>query len=148
MDIYEQSVMHCLVANGETFVSPQFNIGLGWSYPDFVGVRPPQKKVYIVEVSASGDLAGLVEKVLVRETQWISPLRNQLETTRVVGADWSYSVLLFVRCDQKTGLKSRLANEVGVTQLYLEDAIAHWEWNPKVWTTEFAFETDALKRAC
>ena len=39
MDRFEEAVMHCLIANGETFVAPQFNIGSGWSCPDFVAIR-------------------------------------------------------------------------------------------------------------
>lgn len=63
MDQYEEAVMHCLVANRETFVAPHFDLGRGWSGPDFVAIRPPKKRVYAVEVTASGYPVGLIEKV-------------------------------------------------------------------------------------
>jgi Holliday junction resolvase-like predicted endonuclease len=147
MDLYEEAVMYCLVANGETFVAPQFEIGKGWSCPDFVAIRPSKRKVYVVEVTAAGGVGGLVEKVHARQSQWISRLRKHLEEIGVVGSDWSYSVLVFVRRDQYGWFKGRIADAAGVTVFCLEDAIAHWEWNPSVWTSNFSFETDALKRA-
>jgi hypothetical protein len=61
--------MQLLVANGETFVAPQFCIDGGWSYPDFVAIRPPKKKVYVVEVTAAGHASGLVKKINSRDHQ-------------------------------------------------------------------------------
>ena len=43
MDQYEQAVISCLTANGETFVAPQFDLGKGWSCPDFVAIDALQK---------------------------------------------------------------------------------------------------------
>ena len=79
MDRHEEAVMYCLTANGETFVAPEPDIGEGWSRPDFVAIRPPKKRVYVVEVTGSGNPVGLIEKVNGREKQWLSPLRKHLE---------------------------------------------------------------------
>jgi len=147
MNIYEEAVMYCLTANRETFVSPHFDIGGGWSRPDFVAIRPPKKKVYVVEVTAKGEVSRLLGKVRDRENQWFSQLREHLEAGGIVEKDWSYSVLAFIRCDQLTWFRERVAGEANVTALCLEDAIAHWEWDSKVSTPNFSFETGALKRA-
>src|SRR3990167_5250744 len=92
--------MYCLVANGETSVAPQYDIGKGWSRPDFVAVRPPKKQIYVVEVSAAGNLTDLVEKVRAREKQWLSQLRPHLEHLNLAAPDWSYRILTFIRRDQ------------------------------------------------
>jgi len=34
-----------------------------------------------------------------------------------------------------------------VTVLSLEQAMEHWRWDAKVWTSSFSFETDAMRRA-
>lgn len=146
MDQYEQAVMSCLTANGETFVAPQFDLGNGWSCPDFVAIRPPQKKVYVVEVTASGNPVGLAEKVINRENQWLKLLREHLEKRRITELDWSYRVLVFLRSDQCDDFKRRIKEPTDASILCLEDAIKCWEWNEKVWTSNFSFEADALKR--
>jgi hypothetical protein len=147
MDQYEQSVMSCLTANGETFVAPQFNLGKGWSCPDLVAIRPFQKKVYVVEVTASGNPVGLVKKVNDRDSQWLRKLREHLEERGITGPDWSYGVLVFLRQDQCKWFKGRIKDHIGVYVLCLEDAIMCWEWSERVWTSNFSFEAGALKRA-
>lgn len=147
MDQYEQAVMSCLTANGETFVAGQFDLGNGWSCPDFVAIRPSKKKVYVVEVTASGNPVRLAEKVNNRDNHWLRKLREHLEERRVVASDWSYGVLVFLRHDQREWFKNRIKDHTGVSVLCLEDAISCWEWSERVWTSNFSFEADALKRA-
>jgi hypothetical protein len=147
MDQYEQAVMSCLTANGETFIASQFDIGKGWSCPDFVAIRPPQKKVYVVEVTASGSPVDLAEKVNSRDNQWFKNLREHLEGRGVTESHWSYEVLVFLRRDQHEWFKRRIKDRAGVSVLFLEDAMACWEWSERVWTSNFSFEVDALKRA-
>jgi len=147
MDQYEQAVISCLTANGETFVAPQFDIGRGWSCPDFVAIRPPQRKVYVVEVTASGNPIGLAKKVNDRDNHWFNKLQKHLEERNIAGPDWSYEVLVFIRYDQRAWFKKRVKDHAGVSILCLEDAIASWEWSEQVWTSNFSFETDELKRA-
>lgn len=146
MDSYEEAVMGCLVANGETFVVPQMDIGGGWCRPDFVAIRPPKRQVYVVEVTTSGMPRGLVEKVNDRDHQWLLQLRAHLEGRRICDQDWIYSVLVFVRRDQEGWFREQISDCAGVTVLCVEDAFAHWEWNEKVWTGDFSFETDKLRR--
>lgn len=147
MDQFEEAVMYCLVANGETFVAPQFDIEDGWSRPDFIAIRPSRKKVYVVEVTVSGNPDGLVEKVNAREKHWMNPLRKCLEQRGIADSSWLYGVLVFVRRDQCGWVKGRIKDATNVTVLCLEEAIASWEWNEQVWTPEFSFETGALKCA-
>ena len=141
---FEEAVMHCLTANGETFVSSEPDLGAGWSRPDFVAIRPPKKRVYVVEVTASGNPVGLVEKVNAREQQWLVPLRQRLEHLGVVDAAWSYSTLVFVRADQVDWFKSRIVEKTGVIVLRLEEAVAHWSWSAGVSTPGFSFEAGSL----
>lgn len=132
MDAYEQAVMSCLVANGETFVSPEMELGGGWSRADFVAIRPPKRQVYIVEVTASGKPTGLLEKVNNRDKQWLIPLKSHLENRRICDNGWSYRVLAFVRRDQFEWFKPRITGSPNVTVLCVEDAITHWEWDNKI----------------
>lgn len=146
MDQYERSVMSCLTANGETFVAAQFDLGKGWSCPDFVAIRPSKQKVYVVEVTASANPARLAEKVNDRENHWLGKLREHLQERCIDGSGWSYGVLIFLRQDQREWFKNRIKDHTGVSVLCLEDAIACWEWNERVWTSKFSFEADPLKR--
>src|SRR6266404_6622272 len=100
MDEYEQSVLRCLTANGETFVSNEYPVEGGWSRPDFVALRPVKKTVYIVEVSAGGNLYGLVKKVVTRKKQWTAKLGSQLLRLKLVKAGWRYQVLVFIQEEQ------------------------------------------------
>ncbi len=147
MDEYEQAVMRCLAANGETFVAYEYPVEGGWSYPDFVALRSRLKTVYVVEVSAGGDLSKLVKKVVAREEQWITKLRAQLSRLKLVGPDWRYQILVFIQEEQIEWFLKKIGSPKDVTVLSLEQAIEHWKWDPKVWTSNFSFETDALKRA-
>src|SRR5882762_8106892 len=146
MDRHEEAVMHCLTANGETFVSPELDLGNGWSRPDFVAIRPPKKKAYVVEVTASGHPSELVEKINARENQWLRVLRQHLERAEIADSTWSYSVLVFVRRDQLEWMQNRINDKTRVTVLCLEEASSDWEWPAEVWTPRFAFETGYLKR--
>jgi hypothetical protein len=139
--------MYCLTANGETFVAPEPDLGTGWSCPDFVAIRPPKKKVYVVEVTASGNPVGLIEKINAREEQWLRLLRQHLKDRGITDDTWSYSVLVFVRRDQQDWVHGKIHDKRNVTVLSLEEASANWEWSDNVWTSSFSFETDALKRS-
>jgi hypothetical protein len=147
MDRHEEAVMHCLTANGETFLAHEPDLGRGWSRPDFVAIRPPKKRAYIIEVTDSGKPAELVEKVNAREKQWLNFLRAHLESLDIANKTWSYGVLVFARRDQRDWLKSHINDMTDVTILCLEEAASDWEWPDHIWTSNFSFETDVLKRA-
>ncbi len=146
MDIYEEMAMYFVTANKETFVSPQYDIGNGWSCPDFVAMRPPKRTVYIVEVSAGGNLSGLAEKVLNYEGHWLNPLREHLMALNLVDSDWSFKVLVFIRRDQLKWFKTTVDSSKGVVIICLEDVFKHWLWDNKVWTGDFLFGKDSIKR--
>lgn len=147
VDIYEEAVMNCLVANGETFVVPQYDVGGGWSRPDFVALRPAKKEVYVVEVSSSGSLNGLVEKIGARQSHWLSPLKAQLERLGIASPNWGYRILVFVRSDQFSWITRAIGQPDDVTVLRLEEAFAHWNWERKVWTHTYSFEPEALNQS-
>lgn len=147
MDEYAQSVMRCLTANGETFVAHEYPVEGGWSYPDFVALRSRLKTVYVVIVSPAGDLSELGRKVMAREDYWIAHLRPQLSRLKLAGSDWRYQVLVFIQEEQIEWFREKIGSPNDVTVLSLEQAIQHWQWNPKVWTPHFSFRADALKRA-
>ena len=147
MDRHEEAVMHLLTANGETFVAHEFEIGDGWSRPDFVAIRPPRKKIYIVEVTTSGNPASLIERANNRETQWLTPLRSHLEDLHIIDATWKFSILLFVRQDQLDFVKKKINDRSGVSVLRLEDASFNWNWRDEVWHRDFSFENHEIIRA-
>src|SRR6266545_656463 len=126
MDEYEQSVMRCLTANGETFVAHEYAVEGGWSYPDFVALRANKRAVYIVEVSAAGDLSNLVKKILSREEQWIDKLRAQLLHLKLTDSRWRFQILVFIQEGQVNWLRGKIGSPKDVTVLSLEEAIAHW----------------------
>ncbi len=144
MDIFEEAVMYCICANGETFVAPNYDIGNGWSCPDLVALRPSKKKVYIVEVTASGNLRGLLERVHNRKEQWVSPLKKYLMKHKITESKWSYQILLFVRDDQFKWFQQKTGNHPDVTVLRLEDAVKHWLWDERVRSSDFSFEEHEL----
>ena len=146
MDRHEEAVMACITANGETFVAHEFELGGGWSRPDFIAIRPPKRQVYIVEVTVSGNPTKLIERVNNREAHWLAPLRPRLEELHIVDATWSYSVLLFVRRDQIDWVKQKINDLTGVRVLCLDDASADWEWRDEVWSNDFSFERGEIKR--
>ena len=145
MDRFEEAVMLYVVANGETFLAPQFNIDDGWSCPDFVAIRPPKKTVYVVEVTVAADTTRLAEKITDRENQWFGRLRAQFLQTAVIDAEWSFRALAFVRRDQMAWLAGRIEPAPDVTVLAVEDAMAGWAWNNKVRTSDYTFDQDALR---
>jgi hypothetical protein len=146
MDHHEEAVMHCLTANGETFVASEPELGDRWSRPDFIAIRPPKKQAYVVEVSDSGYPRGLVAKVNVRENQWLKLLRQHLENRGIADATWSYRVLVFVRRDQRDYVQARIKDKSDIAVLCLEEASADWEWSDMVSTPDFSFEADPIAR--
>jgi len=147
MDAFEEAVMYCLVANGETFVAPQFDVGKGWSRPDFVAIRPAKKTVYIVEVSTAGSLSDMARKINNRAVQWVSPVRDQLLQSSTTGEDWTFQVLAFVRRDQIEWLKAKVTLPApDVTLLTVEDAISHWQWNDSMRTARHEFGDHPMGR--
>ena len=78
---------------------------------------------------------------------WIAHLRPQLSRLKLAGSDWRYQVLVFIQEEQIEWFREKIGSPNDVTVLSLEQAIQHWQWNPKVWTPHFSFRADALKRA-
>lgn len=140
MDRHEEAVMQLLTANGDTFVAPQYDVSEGWNGPDFVAIRPVRKRVYLVEVSASGYPLGLVRKINEREQHWYGPLQSQLQALGVMAADWQMATLVFVRSDQIDWVRARVTDMRGVHLLSLEEAGASWNWADEVWTAGHDFE--------
>jgi hypothetical protein len=148
MDIYEEAVMYCLTANGETFVSPQCDLGKGWSRPDFVALRPPKMHVYVVEVTTAGDLGSLLEKLPDRERQWFVPLRSYLAEGGLAGSDWSYgSSPSCAAINSHGGGSAFRARQVLPRSPSGEDAVTRWLWDERVRSRDFDFEGDLVRPA-
>jgi hypothetical protein len=152
---YELRVQHFLVENGVTFVSPQFELPYskeldsGGSNPDFVAIRPATKEVYVVEVSVSGSLKNLAEKIKNREKQWLNALRNQLVANKVITSDWKeIEVLVFVRADKIEWFKTKVGLATNVHIWPVEYTLQHWLWPAEVRQPGFDFRNTALAVVC
>lgn len=136
MEFLEEAVMNYLTWDQKTFVIPQYSVGMDgeWSRPDFVAIRPSDKICLIVEVSVSYDLQRLAEKIKDKEKQWISELKEQLETLQVIkkNENWRFIVLAFVREDRFDWLNEKLANEKCVKVLKIEDTFDRWNWTEEM----------------
>ena len=135
MDVFEEIVMNYLVRNGDTFVSPQFNVksmqDKVWSCPDFVALNVPKKVVSVVEVSVKSGIKGLVQRVNDRNNHWIEKLRNQLIHNHVVDERWTYQVHVFIRKDQIEYFERNVADREGVIVEVIEDVC--FSWSPTWW---------------
>lgn len=147
---YELRVQHFLVENGVTFIAPQFELAYskelesGGSKPDFVAIRPGQKECFIVEVSVSGNLGGLLDKVNAREKQWYRALRERLTRAGVIENSWSMAVLVFIREDQIEWFIKHLDGGEDVHVWPIEYVLQHWLWPSEVRNPEFNFRNTAL----
>ena len=146
MDIYEEMVMTFLVANKETFIVPQYPIGQGWSYPDFLAIRPAKKHAYIVEVSSAWNLETLLKKVRSRDTQWLTNLANQLKSLCITEETWVYRVLIFVRRERIEWFRKGIGDSRDVLVIPLEITFTPWNWKDIVYTSDFSFERDAFEK--
>jgi hypothetical protein len=65
MDFLEEMVMWNLCARypSELFFCPQFDIGGGWSYPDFGVLYPKERQVWVVEVTGKASGTKLAKKL-------------------------------------------------------------------------------------
>lgn len=105
MDIYEELAMLHLTRNKNIFVIPQYDISNGWSCPDFVGIDFENKKLLIVEVTASSYPKALINRIRTREKQWFSKLREEFDKFSNVCnfRDWPWIIRIYVRdiCKQR-----------------------------------------------
>jgi hypothetical protein len=140
---YELRVQHFLVANGVTFVSPQFGLPFqplldsGGSNPDFVAIRPKQKECFVVEVTVSGSPSGLVNKINSCDKQWLRALRAQLICTGVIDASWKTEILVFMRRDKIQWFRRKLHHNPGVHIWPIDYVLQHWLWPPEARRPEF-----------
>ena len=74
--IFEQMVLGYLTKDPYVFVSPQYDIGKGWSCPDFVKLDFKEREVSVVEVSVAWDVTRLAKKVRDAKTQWLTSCDN------------------------------------------------------------------------
>ena len=146
MDRHEEAVMQLLMANGETFVAPRYELSAGWMCPSLVVLRPARQEVWVVEVSASGYPLALVDKVNQRVERWYAPLLEQLQRLRVVQSNWQIGSLLVVRDDQMEWLRQRIKDSSGVRIWSLETASSPWLWHGVVWTEDMDFHSPQIPR--
>jgi hypothetical protein len=133
MELFEQAVMGYLTHHYETFLRPQFSIGGGWAWPDFVALRPSQREVLIVEVCTArcDGLRDLERKVNDRNHQWIDKLKTQLRQHGIIDEQSTFVVKVFIRRDCVDDFKKGIQDPHGVEVVPLEDATFPWTWEWK-----------------
>jgi hypothetical protein len=142
---YEAAVMGLLVANGNTFVSPQYPVGGNLSCPDYIAIRPALKQCFIVEVSTGWDLKALAEKVRNREKQWFSILQEHFFKLGVCEPGWSFQVIIFVRSERIDWFKLAINNANDVHIWPLEITLMPWLWPDKYRHPDFSFNETKSK---
>lgn len=129
MELYEHIVMAYLTKDPYVFVNPQYSIrkdGHEWRCPDFVALNFKEKRVMVVEVSTAYDTKSLHEKVEKRESQWISPLREQLSNLKVIDHNWTFEVQVFIREDASHRFSYDEKSDVKIN--ILEELGPPWDW--------------------
>ena len=128
----EPIIMHYLTASERLFVSPQFVIrgpdGEEWSCPDFVALDLAAHRVHIVEVTTAFDVSGLVEKVKMRQAQWIQYLKPDLVQRGAIDNSWDFTVRVFVRSDNVQKFLRKLGHAEDVQVQGIEDIAFPWKW--------------------
>jgi hypothetical protein len=135
MDFLEEFVMLNLCARypGELFFCPQFEIGQGWSCPDFLVLYPKEKQIWLVEVTGAASATTLASEVRDREKQWLVPLREQLSTRVPMAVGWDIGVKLFIRKDAEPMFKRAGPLPKDVELFVLEELGFAWEaWRHKL----------------
>jgi hypothetical protein len=131
MEFYEEAVLTYISAAPGRFVKPQYELrykdGVGGSCPDFVVIDYMKQTVYVVEVTASADVSGVLTRVRERHTRWYIPLKKEMSQWREEFADWNYRVTLFVRDAKKIELKEM--NDVFA--ISIDSIIFPWAWDWK-----------------
>jgi Holliday junction resolvase-like predicted endonuclease len=126
--LYEVFVLNFLTRDGKTFAAPQYDIDNGYSCPDFVALRPSEKKVIVVEVSTAYDLTRLADKLRNKNAHWFERLTKLLVERRVVDASWDYEIMVFVRRNRINWLREKLGEDVAnVRVCAIEDTVSTWD---------------------
>ncbi len=122
----EQVIGAYLVQGGEVFIAPSYNIGNGWSCPDFVALDFSKAEIVVVEVTTAYEIGALIEKVRKCEEQWFIPLRARFKEFKIA-ENWNMRFLGFVRRDRLEKAKSAFASAPKVTFAVIEDCAFSWE---------------------
>lgn len=116
------------------FVNPQFEAsypdGKGSSCPDFVALDFRSQTVFVVEVSAAYNIAGLISRARERESRWCRPIHyHHLAHANPWFAAWrNFRTTLFVREDRFATARRAFQNDNDVSIIALESMLAPWRW--------------------
>jgi hypothetical protein len=124
----EQVVGTFLTQGGKVSISPGYNVGNGWSCPDFVALDFDKHEVVVVEVTTASNIATLLERVKNRDSQWFSPLRSQLVEMDAALKNWEMRFLGFVRQECLKRARDTFADVPGVTFAAVEDTTFSWKY--------------------
>jgi hypothetical protein len=136
MDAVEGLVALYLTQGGKVFISPQYDIAYsteerdGGSCPDFVALDMSKREIVIVEVTSSGSLSSLYERVTARNARWYLPIRRRLDEDGIIAPDWKIRFLGFVREDFTKAANTKYADHHDVYFVGLEKAafsFAYWK---------------------
>jgi hypothetical protein len=130
-DLFEDLVMTYLTKDPFVFISPQYDIGKGSSYPDFVALNFREKKVCSVEVSTGyNTIKNLAKRVANRQTKWIDKLKDQLQScpNPIIDESWQFVVHIFIREDCVSIFNNIVGGVIDVKVVELEKMAFPWNW--------------------
>ncbi len=135
MDRYEEAVLDYITADRNRFISPQFHVPYemqqGGSDPDFLVIDYRKKTIYVVEVTSSSNISGLIAKVEQRESRWLEPIKRHLSGINKEFEQWPYRVTIFVREEnlELAKKKMKLYKDVSVRTIESSTFPYKWQWN-------------------
>src|ERR1700731_1531375 len=146
MDLYEQAVLDYICARPDRFLNAQFTIPYdgyrGGSCPDFVVLDFLDTTAYIVEVTATADCKGVINRVRERDTRWFSPLADHLKKLGSGFLGWDLHVSLFVRDEQFGSAHNALRGYPDASVTSLARVLFSWNWD---WDPGTGLPTNALR---
>lgn len=129
----EHLVATYLTQGGKVFIAPQYSIpgpggGGEWSCPDFVALDFEKREVVVVEITVAANVGPIIEKINDRQKRWFEPLRQKLESDKIVDGTWEMRLLCFVRRSQLQKAKASFSAQTGVAFFAIEDATFGWDY--------------------
>ena len=128
MNVFEELALQHLTVDPYEFPHPQFNLGKGWSCPDFVSLHIKEKIVRVVEVSIAYKLGNLIRKVNDCDNQWLDKLKTHFAGGSIVDSKWDYRIRIYIRCNsdfRQSKIDQQVEGKLEV--VYFEEIRFPWE---------------------
>jgi hypothetical protein len=127
-----------LTLDGHVFIAPHYNIAFdrqSGECPDFVALDLKQREVVIVEVTDASNPQHVASLVVSRAIRWYAPVEKVLRDRGIVGGEWTFRFLGFVRSSNVDKLQRQFpaSSDPDVKFVALEEAAFPWRyWDDRI----------------